>query len=290
MWWRPRPELDLERVRGCLLGGALGDAVGARHEGAPPAGGRALRPGHFTDDTQLTLATAEAIAEAGRADPERIAAGLLAWHRRDPIRGVGAATAKALRELSVGGHWALVGRTGEHAAGNGAAIRIAPLAFVLDPRDPKARRTIRDVARITHRSDEAYAGALAVCLAVHDALSDDLDLDLIAAALPDSGVRDRLREIARLELRDAAARGTSGWVVDAVPLALRAASIPDFESMLAEVVTLGGDCDSIGSMAGQIWGARHGAAALPAAMLRELPGRDDVERVAHAFARTRPDR
>lgn len=41
----------------------------------------------------------------------------------------------------------------ERAAGTGAAMRIAPLAFLLDPLDPEQRVTLRDVCRITHHSD-----------------------------------------------------------------------------------------------------------------------------------------
>ena len=88
-----------------------------------------------TDDTQLTVATCEAIIDGGNADPETIAARFLHWFRRGQITGIGSSTLKALTELGVGGHWACVGATGEYSAGNGAAMRIAPLAFVLDPDD-----------------------------------------------------------------------------------------------------------------------------------------------------------
>ena len=45
---------------------------------------------------------------------------------------------------------------------DGAAMRLAPLAFVLDSDRDDDRRTIRDVCRITHRNDEAYVGGLAI--------------------------------------------------------------------------------------------------------------------------------
>ena len=63
-------ELD-EAIRGCLLGGAVGDALGAPIEFAhwpeikemfgPTGVTEVLDPGHFTDDTQMTLFTAEAL-------------------------------------------------------------------------------------------------------------------------------------------------------------------------------------------------------------------------------------
>ena len=63
------------RVVGCLLAGAVGDALGAPVEFSSideirqrfgPAGVQSLvPPGHFTDDTQMTLFTAEALLRAG---------------------------------------------------------------------------------------------------------------------------------------------------------------------------------------------------------------------------------
>jgi ADP-ribosylglycohydrolase len=58
-----------DRILGCLLGGAIGDAVG----GVPERGDLSL-----SDDTQLTLATCEAIQAAG-SSPEAIAAAFTRW-------------------------------------------------------------------------------------------------------------------------------------------------------------------------------------------------------------------
>jgi len=99
-----------------------------------------------------------------------IAENLLRWFRARRIRRMGSSTLKALRDLDAGGHWVLVGRRGEHAAGNGAAMRIAPLAFCTDPSTSLGRQMIRGVCRITHHSEEAYVGALAVVLSIHSPL------------------------------------------------------------------------------------------------------------------------
>lgn len=119
-----------DRLKGSLICGAIGDCLGAEFEGCGSADVLNLDfDWLITDDTQLTLATCEAIYKTKTISPEKVADRFLNWYNRQALRGLGSSTLKALRDLQVGGHWALVGRSGEFAAGNGAAMRIAPLAF-----------------------------------------------------------------------------------------------------------------------------------------------------------------
>jgi ADP-ribosylglycohydrolase len=73
----------------------------------------------ITDDTQLTLATCEAILNSRDVSPESIAKKMLEWYNNRKLSGLGASTLKALRDLQVGAHWGLSGRSGEYAAGKG---------------------------------------------------------------------------------------------------------------------------------------------------------------------------
>ncbi|MEZ5978775.1 MAG: ADP-ribosylglycohydrolase family protein [Planctomycetota bacterium] len=276
----------VRRVVGCIVGGAVGDAVGGRAEGS--LGGHSANPLQLgeleiSDDTQFTLATIEALLAGDdgvrvTVDPERLAATFATWHRARRFRGVGSSTLKALTELEAGVHWSFVGAKGERAAGNGAAMRAAPLAFVLDPDVDADRALLRDCCRITHHNDEAYVGALAMVRAIRLAHAGEArggagDLQRVAEPLPDSLVRDRLLELARLPIwsgytEAVAIAGTSGWVADSVPLALFAASRADttpesFDAMLETIVAHGGDTDTIASMAGQVLGARGGVGCVP---------------------------
>ncbi|MDC0749315.1 ADP-ribosylglycohydrolase family protein [Polyangium sp. rjm3] len=205
----------------------------------------------------------------------------------------GSATLKALRDLSAGAHWALCGASGEFAAGSGAAMRVAPLAFMLDPEVENDRRVVRDVARITHRNEEAYAGAVAVIVAIRArARSSVRDLlDEAAAITPDSAVRDRLLELQTLRKSPATIAtefGNSGRVVDTVPLALyvaRSNMSLSLETLLAEAAGLGGDTDTIAAIAGQISGAGVDCADLPWPRIQQIAEIAHVERGVNAFTR-----
>lgn len=285
-----------DRIVGCILGGALGDAIGGHFEGMASPGAfyvpACLR---ISDDTQLTLATCEAITDCGGVNPEWIAASFVNWFRSRRLTGLGASTLKALTELDAGGHWATVGATGERSAGNGAAMRAAPLAFILDADCPEDRRTIRDVCRITHRNDEAYVGGLAVIRAVRWA-ADGLDLDgklidHLVQTLPDSNVRDRLIVIGDQRLTVSAYRkkcAPTGYVADSVPFAILIAIEyhgQTFLDSMRAAVEIGSDTDTVCSMVGQIRGACFGRGDIPSSA-EAIEAIGMIREVAAAFGRT----
>jgi ADP-ribosylglycohydrolase len=284
----------VDSVLGCLVGGAIGDAAGAAAEGlsASPAGPAPAGAWRLTDDTQLTLATCEALTSPGDPNPAAVAEAFVRWFRARRLTGLGASTLKALRDLDAGTHWALAGRKGDRAAGNGAAMRIAPLAFYTDPATDEGYRLIRDVCRITHHHDEAHVGALAVVWAIRGAAGSGWSLAGVADRLPDTSVRDRFLAYAALPssmtLTEAGRRfGVSGYVVDSVPFALYAAhrvAESGFAGMLEQVIATGGDTDTNASLAGQVAGASLGFRALPGQLVDRLPQAELVLRLAREFA------
>lgn len=289
-----------DRARGCILAGAIGDAMGGPFEGQPgPLKFRKSGNWLISDDSQLTLATCESIIQVAEVLPEHIAAQFVLWFRARRITGMGASTLKALRDLDAGLHWALAGAKGEMSAGNGAAMRIAPLAFHLDPAIAQHRQTIRDVCRITHHNEEAYVGALVMVAAVRSlafgqSSSPDALFQDVLEYLPDSRVRDRILELSvlpdYLAVADVACQfGSSGYVVDSVPLALYAARsvgrLP-LDAVLRSAIEAGGDTDTISSMAGQIAGTWIGASQISREMIELLPNASDIERIANEFAGT----
>ena len=278
-----------------LVWGAIGDAWGSWVEGksadAPsdlPVGSR------ITDDTQLTLATVRATLDTKQPDPESIAGEFKVLFSSGRLRGLGSSTLKALIELRAGGHWALVGAKGERAAGNGAAMRVAPLLPHVDLSEFDDRRLVRDVCRITHHNEEAYVGALALLRALFAIESANLDslCGRVASQIPDSAVRDGLMALDAMdpleELKVVAEQfGNSGYVAESVPFAIysvqRLGSRSSVAELLAEVVKAGGDADTNASMAGQLAGF-----ARPDESWSDLASRleenDEIVSLAESFA------
>ena len=273
----PDPSCGLEvddRSVGCLLAGALGDSIGAYFENQTTPQFSVPDDLRVTDDTQLTIATCESIITSSNVDPESVASRMTDWFRDRRVSGVGASTLKSLTELNVGGHWAMVGATGERSAGNGAAMRIAPLAFFLDPTIASDRTTIRDVCRITHRNDEAYLGALAILHTIARCRLDYQLIEYLIDQLPDSRVRDRFIEIKTENLTAvqlASRHKPSGYVVDSVPLSILCAMESDSVlGSIKSIVEFGGDTDTVASMFGHVFGAIHGTESLPMEIVKKI--------------------
>jgi ADP-ribosyl-[dinitrogen reductase] hydrolase len=147
------------------------------------------------------------------------------------------------------------------------------------------------VSRITHHSDEAYVGSLAIAIAVRMCgLSSRVRSDLLAAVeeqLPDTRVRDRLAAL-RAFGGDAQAAaqwfGNSGYVVDAVPLALFIVAGADdapLAAVIGRVVSIGGDTDTIAAIVGQVLGAAGYAA--PPELLATIENIPAVEAIVDQF-------
>ncbi|MGV8094664.1 MAG: ADP-ribosylglycohydrolase family protein [Mangrovibacterium sp.] len=275
-----------DRLKGCLIYGAIGDSIGGKYEGEDSDLTIDFDfSWSISDDTQLTLATCEAIFDSGKINPAKVAARFLDWYNRRKLTGLGSSTLKALRELQIGGHWALVGRSGEYAAGNGAAMRIAPLAF----KRQIDRQTIKDICMITHKNDEAYTGALAIYYSIVNAINgnwvgkNDL-IDIIIDELPDTKVRDRLIELSNLKgltITEIGQRyNPSGYVVDSVPVSIFAAqkiSQISIKEIFTELIRIGGDTDTTCSMTGQIIGTLIGENEMPGEWIEKFNNLDIKE-------------
>lgn len=294
-----------QHFEACILGGAIGDAWGSSFENqqasnntttfflSPPK--EPEREWAFTDDTQLTMATCEALCISPEFTPDHLATAFVRYYKEKRLTGLGASTLKAIIELQTGGHWSQVGRSGEFGAGNGAAMRIAPFAFF----NYITRESIRDACRITHRNDEAYVGALAIHLCIKAVITgawtgENNLFDLVIPELPDTNVRDRLIEISAIQgisdITSIARLGTNGYVVNSVPFAIFAAAQASkigLVKMYEQVIEAGGDTDTNASLAGQIAGPLIGINHFPKELLVKLESVNNFDWVRQIIIKTR---
>ena len=289
-----------ERLHGCLLGGAIGDALGLPFErlapdrarqifGAQPQGlEMQLLPhrGMLSDDTEHALFTARALLES-RGDVQRFGRALRgelrAWTFYLPP-GVGKATLIAGLKA-----WTFTAKTGVFSAGNGPAMR-APILGAFLPDIVQLREFCRVSTHLTHTDPKAEIGALAIALAAHQSAhgqcngarllrelrewSDDGEatrelLELAQKAVASAQSNQTAREFCRdLGLE----HGVSGYIFHTVPVVLQCwLRYPhDFRAALESIIRCGGDTDSTAAILGGIIGARVGAEALPQHWRSEL--------------------
>ena len=288
-------------ILGCLLGTAVGDAVGLRREGLSRQramrmyGGAPLKPnllfgwGFCSDDTEHTLMVGRALAISG-GDPKQFELELAAQFRRWLLAmpaGIGFATLRACLNLLVG-----FGpeRSGVVSAGNGPAMRAALLGVCSD-NEAQLVALVHASTRITHTDPRAEEGALIVAraaqlAAVGDTRSPGEFISDSAVLIHGDELRKSLQAAASalaenkscFEFAEASGwtNGVSGYVNHTVPAALYcwAKSPRDFQQCVEYAVLLGGDTDSVAAIAGAISAANLGAEAIPKewiSQLREWP-------------------
>ncbi len=313
------PPASPEQRSGCLLGLALGDALGFVVEAEPPGvalayvrdelrAGRAGERGHpsfpfgqYSDDTQLARELLLSLQEAGRFDPETFGRRLAALFATNRDVGAGPGSRAAALRLAAGTPWTEAGAPAPYA-GNGSAIRAAPLGLLYGD-DPAALvRVAVAQSRVTHQDRRCAAGAVAMAgAAALAARRGHIDppawLEELAGLVRpvDQGMAwaiELVRGWASLGPNEAAralhtagldpdARdpwlGVSAHVVPSVSWALYAflRSPDSYWDVVCTAIGVGGDTDSMAAMAGALAGSRLGIGALPAGLVARLNDRGE---------------
>jgi ADP-ribosylglycohydrolase len=300
--------IDKDRQRGMLLGLAVGDALGAAVEFAPPgtflavtdyrAGGpHGLEPGEWTDDTSMALALADSIADVGW-DLNDQAQRYVAWWRTGAysvngrVFDIGVTTCAALgRFLQTGDAWT-TGDPSEHASGNGSIMRLAPVPIAYARLFPDRLDTLVERATESSRPTHASPQCLSACAYFGVVLAGlVLGLPREEVLQPDWQPLERVRELFPLHPEiEEVARGSfrrreppeirgSGYVVKSLEAALWAFhSATDFRQAVLQAVNLGDDADTTGAVCGQLAGAYWGESGIPPEWRDGLAGRELIER------------
>ncbi|NAS24285.1 ADP-ribosylglycohydrolase family protein [Herbidospora sp. NEAU-GS84] len=309
------------RVRGCLIGGAVGDALGApvefdslgrirAHYG--PGGITDLTDGLVTDDTQMTLFTVEGLIRGSVRDRERghvhvpsvVRHAYLRWldtqdHPAPPDPGDLLHRTGWLREQTwlyarrAPGNACLSGLRGQVNAdskGCGTVMRSAP--FGLGPWPVgQAYAWAAECSRLTHGHPTAAASAGALAAIVHHLVNDTTLENAVAATLPlidDDATADALRAAVALahtgppSPEKVESLGEAWVAEEALAIGVYCALVGgSFTEGLVLAVNHSGDSDSTGSVCGNLLGAE--GVRIPAAWIDRVEGRDTIERLADDF-------
>jgi len=319
--WIWQEETDyLSKFQGCLLGLAVGDALGkfgemqSREQTQAKYGNLGTYPetyapfslpGAITDDTQMSMWVAEHLLENDGLKPIDLTRTFVS----EEIRGVGKATSevvKLFRDQNI--PWYI---SGWETAGNGGAMRVAPVALfhILDY--PAMKRDAGLQAYITHRDQMAIAGSIvqatAVAMACHtkpgvlqDRKARSNFIFILTEAIRNMEIKPYFNE--RYE-RDTLVRrladdlphylewspeyvieqwGNGPYVLESLPFALYCflRSPDDFDQVIHTAVSYGGDTDTVASMACAIAGAYQGVQAIPEHLLQGLEFKDRLLNLA----------
>jgi ADP-ribosyl-[dinitrogen reductase] hydrolase len=220
-----------------------------------------LKPGQITDDTQMSLHLGRALIAHGGWDARAAAEEWAAWWRSRPIDIGNTCRRGILRFIKQG---SLSGPAADGDGGNGAAMRILPLALATLHDDAHFAAAAIEQAHVTHHHPLSDAATVTLGrmvqqllngrgMATSRALADDL-----AARHPQF----------RFEPYPGRA---SGYIVDTVQTVLHGFfTTTRFADWLIAVVNRGEDADTTGAIAGMLAGALYGVAAIPPAWLKKL--------------------
>ena len=292
---RPAPghAPHVDRAMAAYLGLAVGDALGATVEFLTPneirhqigvhseitgGGWLRLKAGQVTDDTTMALALGDAIIARGGVDARTAASAFDDWMRAKPV-DIGNTVRRNLIQFRTTGN--PEAPASEHDAGNGAAMRVLPVALACygQPEEISIAAS-RAQAHVTHHNALSDAACQTLIFMVQDLLAGH---DVVAVE------RQRAAQLVSehpVFAYDKRRRDNpSGFVVDTLHAVFQSFfATESFEDCLIEVVNRGGDADTTGAIAGMLAGARYGLASIPKRWLKTLDEKISARCSAQASA------
>jgi len=219
-----------------MIGAIAGDIIGSAYEAHPvKTEDFPLFTPHsrFTDDTVMTIATADAILTG-----KGYAMAYREWGRLFPHAGYGGMFRQWLRSDDMGPY---------NSFGNGSAMRVSPVGFAFDTLD-KVLAESKKSAEVTHNHPEGIKGAQATAAAVFLARTgkEKKEIKDYIETTFNYDFRATLAEIRPHYRFDPTCHGT-------VPQSIVAfLESNNYEDAARKAISLGGDSDTIGCITGGI--------------------------------------
>ena len=264
-----------------------------------------LNAGEYTDDTEQSMALMNAFIRDGRVVPLRVVQEIVKWADRVKNKyasPLGPSTERALKRIAAGGD---ISETGKWGNTNGAAMRIAPLGVIHGIRESKLEELARDVAltdlathntKVCNSAATAIAWGVAECISKHGITPGEVAEETIRGAkagtkygfsIPSPNIGKRIELACNIVSKYSDYRegmealydmfGGGDLSADSIPTAIAVFLMGngDVKKTIEIAVSLGGDCDTNGAMAGAMVGAMKGVQEVPKAWC------DTIDQVNH---------
>lgn len=262
---------DRDRMRSCIYGLAVGDALGVSYEfcergtfectGMADGGAHGQPAGTWSDDTSMTLCICASIKRLGIIDTADIAYRFRQWLEHGDYtcdRRVFDVGMTCKRAISTG-----VPAKSYDYCGNGSLMRTAPLAM-LNYFDVYK---IRDVSAITHAHPVAEWSCVALC---------DILWTIRNSGTPAKWVL--LRRYGYIASRPVEAIKSDGYCEHTLEAALWCfLNTSSYADCVLTAVNLGDDTDTTAAVAGAIAGVYYGFEAIPPKWVGQLRGKAVID-------------
>ncbi len=294
----------LDRFRGCLLGLAVGDAVGTSVEFKPRGsfdpvtdmtggGPFGLPAGAWTDDTSMALCLATSLIEKNGFDAKDQMERYLRWYQEGYLSStgkcfdIGITTRMALHNFQKTGN-PFSGSTDPRTAGNGSIMRLAALPMFYYPDLKSIMHFASQSSRTTHAALECLEACQILAGVIYRAFEGRNKQNVLVERDLLPLTSETLKEVSYGDYFEKAAsqiQGT-GYVVQSLEAALWSFWTTDnFEAATLKAVNLGEDADTTAAVCGQVAGAFYGESGIPHHWLKKLVMRDEISSLAEQLYR-----
>ncbi len=230
-----------------MLGAIIGDIVGSKYErhNKKTTEFKLIDDDcRFTDDTVCSIANMDWLLHAKVRNEETATYYLRKWTRKYPRAGYGFKFRQWIKAENP---------TPYGSFGNGAGMRISPVAWAANDLD-ELKELSDTFTKITHDHPNGMKGALVVATCIYMAIHKSSKEDIKKYAII------QYPEISSLDYETLKKTYTfSSTCQGSIPQALYCFLISnDFEDCIRKAISIGGDSDTIGAMAGSIAEAYYG--------------------------------
>ncbi|MQS76183.1 ADP-ribosylglycohydrolase family protein [Companilactobacillus halodurans] len=305
------------QIENILYAGIVGDALGVPVEfkkrdsyyldDMTDSGTWEQPKGSWSDDTSFSLPLMENLTEGGNYDQLMKKFDNYMFHNQytpdDQTFGIGNTCTKAIRNWSVNHYSALKsGDTSVYANGNGALMRLAPLAIHLmdEPDLQKRLKLTKNYTSLTHRHPRAIVGSY-IYLEILHALLNGQPFRRVLETLPDKltkALQNQPDELAELPNYEAMFKSdfdttlrqnikSTGYVVDTLLTCtwcvLNSTSI---DSAVILAVNLGDDTDTVASITATLASCEMLSDHISDEWKKQLRNQDLLKSIIEPFAKS----